>query len=311
MKTKRMDGAISIDTDSLDIVYSAFKKKRIGEKDVTYKNILPRYLEFLKEKKVNATFFVIGSHIKNPYHKSLLRRIVDEGHELANHTFNHYFNFSRLPLDKKEEEIVRCEKLIEKTTGIKPVGFRAPGWDIDSETMKIIEGRGYLYDSSVFPSFFRTVYLVYLFMLNRGKPHSISMGSLWNSFAPLKQYHPNLDKIHIIGNSKIIELPINVTPISRIPFFGSVLFATKSRFLFNYSLKSVYGSNVPLNYELHTIELYDKENDLSNKKIEDLRHPCIFTNFKKKIELYDYAFKGFSKYYNLSTIRNMLENNKK
>lgn len=47
----------------------------------------PRLLEILKERGVPATFFLVGNQIK--YHGALVRRIQDEGHEVANHTLSH------------------------------------------------------------------------------------------------------------------------------------------------------------------------------------------------------------------------------
>jgi peptidoglycan/xylan/chitin deacetylase (PgdA/CDA1 family) len=311
MPVKKINGAISIDTDSLDLIYYAFKNKRLSENDVTYKKILPKYLEFFKQRRIEATFFIIGSHIKTSYHKSMLRKIVDEGHELANHTFNHYLNFSKLSKDEKEEEILKCENIIEETVGIKPVGFRAPGWDIDSETMKILEKHKYIYDSSVYPTYFNMVSLAYLFIMNKGITHTKSIGSIKNTFAPLKPYHPNLNKIHTKGKSKIIELPINVTPFLRIPFFGTLLFASKSKTLFNYSLNMIRLSKMPLNYELHTVELYDKNNDNIDNDIRKIRHPCIYTPLTKKKELYNYVFQKFNKYYKMSTLRNLVNSSKK
>ncbi len=305
---KKLNGAVSVDTDSLDIIYYAFKSKRTTENDVTYRKILPRFLDFFKEKKIKATFFIIGSHIKTPYHESILQKMVEEGHELANHTFNHYLNFSRLSPEKKEEEIKKCEEIIERATGIKPVGFRAPGWDIDAETIKILEKRGYLYDTSLYPTYFNLFSLAYLFMKNRGLIHPKSIGGLRSIFAPLTQYTPNPDKIHRRGNSKIIELPINATPLLRIPFFGTFFFASKSKKLFDYSLERIYRSNIPLNYELHVVELYDRNDDGVCDEIKNLGHPTVCTPFAKKREQYDYIFQEFSKYYHISTIKELLKN---
>lgn len=305
---EKIKGTVSIDTDSLDKIYYAFKNKKLSENDVTYKKVLPRYLEFFKKRGIKATFFIIGSDIKTEYHKSILRRMVKEGHELANHTFNHHLNFSKLTKKEKATEISKCEEVIEKVVGIKPVGFRAPGWDIDSETMKILEKRKYLYDSSIYPSYFSIISIGYLFLKNKGLTHSKSMGSLKNTLAPLKKYHPNLNKIHKKGKSEIMELPINATPFLRLPFFGTFLFVTKSRLLFNYSLEMMNLFKIPLNYELHAVELFDKDNDKVNDKIKKLRHPCIYTPFKTKKGFYDYIFQKFNKYYNISTIKDLIKN---
>ena len=66
----------------------------------------PRLLDILKEKKVPATFFLLGkNHVLK--HPDTVRRIAAEGHEVANHTWSH-----EILTDKKPDEI-RAE--LEKT----------------------------------------------------------------------------------------------------------------------------------------------------------------------------------------------------
>lgn len=306
MKNVKMNGAVSIDTDSLDLFYYAFKKKRLNDNDVTYKTVLPRFLDFLKRKRITATFFIIGSHIKTPYHRKILNRMIDEGHELANHTFNHRLNFSSLSNIEKEKEIIKCERIIEKATGIKPIGFRAPGWDINSQTIKILEKRNYWYDSSVFPSYYNAFAWAYLFRRNKNFTClKSSINSLKQVFAPLTPYHPGINNLYCKGNSNIIELPMTVTPILRIPFYTTFLFATKSKLLFDHSLKRIYQSELPLNYILHSIDLYDKDKDAVNDRIKNLKHPTISECFENKMTLYHYIFERFNKYYEISTLKDL------
>ena len=47
----------------------------------------PRILDSLREQDLEATFFVLGRHVKKS--PGLLRRIVKEGHTIGNHTYNH------------------------------------------------------------------------------------------------------------------------------------------------------------------------------------------------------------------------------
>lgn len=49
--------------------------------------LTPKLLDILKQKKAKATFFVMG--VKAALHPDILKRMVDEGHEVANHTWNH------------------------------------------------------------------------------------------------------------------------------------------------------------------------------------------------------------------------------
>ena len=80
-------------------------------------------LATLKDKHVPATFFVVGKQVEgNP---DLVKMIMDEGHELGNHTYDHIAldNISR---EKVFDQINRCDQAVERATGRKMVLFRPP-----------------------------------------------------------------------------------------------------------------------------------------------------------------------------------------
>ena len=80
-------------------------------------------LDILKEKEVKATFFVVGQQVsKNP---EVLQRIVDEGHAVGNHTYNHK-DLSELNKKQIIEEVNTADAAIKKAVGFTPVMFRAP-----------------------------------------------------------------------------------------------------------------------------------------------------------------------------------------
>ncbi|MFH8369420.1 polysaccharide deacetylase family protein [Streptomyces sp. NPDC018031] len=95
----------------------------------------PRLLDILKEKKVHATFFLLGKNHVARY-PDVVRRIADEGHEVANHTWSH----PRLT-DKDEseirEELGRTQDAIEKITGRRPTLMRPPQGRTDDEVAKV------------------------------------------------------------------------------------------------------------------------------------------------------------------------------
>ncbi|MFD5766140.1 polysaccharide deacetylase family protein [Streptomyces sp. NPDC127049] len=90
----------------------------------------PHLLDILKEKQVPATFFLLGRKHVDRYPK-VVRRIADEGHEVANHTWTHQI---LTDLDEAEvrEELSRTQDAIEKITGRKPVLMRPPQGRTDS-----------------------------------------------------------------------------------------------------------------------------------------------------------------------------------
>ncbi len=83
----------------------------------------PQILDILKEKKVKATFFVVGNKIEeNP---ELLQRIYDEGHEIGSHTYTH----ANLRLAHREQiklELNATQRIIESVIDRSTILFRPP-----------------------------------------------------------------------------------------------------------------------------------------------------------------------------------------
>jgi peptidoglycan/xylan/chitin deacetylase (PgdA/CDA1 family) len=84
----------------------------------------PQVLDVLRRHNVRATFFVIGSNVDA--HPALARRIVAEGHVIANHTQNHPM-LTRLPAGHVAAEIDAATNAIVRATGVRPCFFRGPG----------------------------------------------------------------------------------------------------------------------------------------------------------------------------------------
>ena len=83
-----------------------------------------KVLDILKEHDVKAAFFLIGKNIEeNP---QILKRIVDEGHIVGNHSWTHTAAFPTKSYGDVENEIRMTTDLICKITGRKPAFFRPP-----------------------------------------------------------------------------------------------------------------------------------------------------------------------------------------
>ena len=83
----------------------------------------PQILDILKRENVPATFFVIGKN--GQAYPDLLRRMVNEGHEIGNHTFTHP-NLGEVPIRLAELELNATQRLIESVTGRSTVLCRPP-----------------------------------------------------------------------------------------------------------------------------------------------------------------------------------------
>ncbi len=108
----------------------------------------PAILDILKRENVPATFFVIGKN--GQAHPDLLRRIINEGHEIGNHTFTHP-NLGEIPGRITVLELNATQRLIESITGRSTVLFRPPYFgDAEAdkpeevEPAKIAERLGYI-----------------------------------------------------------------------------------------------------------------------------------------------------------------------
>lgn len=83
----------------------------------------PAILDWLKENKLKATFFILGENaVRYP---ELVKRIAAEGHELGSHTWTHT-QLTKLKPEAVRREVRRTHDLIVSLTGRAPVYFRPP-----------------------------------------------------------------------------------------------------------------------------------------------------------------------------------------
>ncbi|MGE3325294.1 MAG: bifunctional polysaccharide deacetylase/glycosyltransferase family 2 protein [Acidimicrobiia bacterium] len=83
----------------------------------------PAILDILDRRGVTATFFVIGRNVVD--HPGLARRIVDSGHEIANHTFTHP-ELEAVPSWRRSLELSLTDRAIAGATGVVPIAYRLP-----------------------------------------------------------------------------------------------------------------------------------------------------------------------------------------
>ncbi len=100
---------------------------------------------------VKGTFFTLG-WVAHRY-PALIRRIVDGGHELASHGWDHARVFT-MTAEQFRADIDRAKKTLEDAGGVAISGYRAPSFSIDKRTPwahPILADAGYTYSSSVAP----------------------------------------------------------------------------------------------------------------------------------------------------------------
>ncbi len=108
-------------------------------------------LDMLNEHRIKATFFTLG-WIAERY-PGLVRRLVNEGHELASHGYGHE-RASDLTQQAFALDIERAKKMLEDLGGAEVIGYRAPSFSIGEGNLwafDCLAQAGYRYSSSVYP----------------------------------------------------------------------------------------------------------------------------------------------------------------
>jgi polysaccharide deacetylase family protein (PEP-CTERM system associated) len=108
-------------------------------------------LNLFSEAGHKATFFTLAWVAER--HPALIRRIVDQGHELASHGIDHKRVF-QMQQQEFAADIARSKAILEDISGVAVTGYRAPSFSIDARTPwahPALAEAGYAYSSSVAP----------------------------------------------------------------------------------------------------------------------------------------------------------------
>ena len=114
-------------------------------------NNIDRILALLADHNTHATFFTLG-WIAERY-PEMVRRIVNNGHELASHGYGHLRASEQSPADF-HDDVSRSKKLLEDIGGKAVIGYRAPSFSINQKNfwaLDVLNEAGYQYSSSIYP----------------------------------------------------------------------------------------------------------------------------------------------------------------
>lgn len=100
----------------------------------------PQVLALLRRYDAHATFFVLGRSVEAQ--PALARRIVREGHTIANHSYDHA-RLTSLSEPQLGNQIDRAEAAIRRATGVRTHLLRPPFGAIDARTRGLASARGY------------------------------------------------------------------------------------------------------------------------------------------------------------------------
>jgi polysaccharide deacetylase family protein (PEP-CTERM system associated) len=136
--------------DYYHLIYRNLLKKSVEPSRVVETNT-EQILAILGRHQVQATFFIVGRVARR--FPQLVKAIANAGHEIASHGYEHVY-VNRIGPERFRDDLKKSKEILEDTTGVKVLGFRAPAFSIDRSTpwaFDILSELGFRYDSSLFP----------------------------------------------------------------------------------------------------------------------------------------------------------------
>lgn len=185
--------------------------------------VVPRVLQFLKERDLRITFFIVGQDAALEKNREAIASIAAAGHEIGNHSFNHEPWLHLYSKQELIEEFEKTETALENVTGKIPVGFRGPGFSISPAVQEVLALRGYEYDCSTLPTYIAPLARAYYFFKSpemsdeeREKRKKL-FGKFADGFQSLKPH------IVDVSSKSFVEIPVTTFPVVKTPIHLSYL----------------------------------------------------------------------------------------
>jgi hypothetical protein len=252
--------ALSVDLDEIGHYHAIHGMAApAGDRAPIYDVAVPRLARLARALDLPLTFFAVGADLSRARSAAALHEAVAEGHAVGNHTQSHLYDFTRRGRDFAAREIDEGAASIERACGVRPKGFRAPGYTITDEVLALLRERGVAYDSSVFPcpAYKAAKDLAITLYSLLGKPSRSVVDTPAVLLAPTRPYRVGA-RFYRRGEG-LLELPIQVTRRFRLPFIGTSLIMAgpdRARML----TAGVIGEPL-VNLELHGIDLLDERDE--------------------------------------------------
>jgi hypothetical protein len=280
--------AVSIDLDGIPCYYRIHGLGTAPREleHVILERALPRAAALFADKHIHVTWFVIGrdadaeaalpDRAARAANAERLRALAKAGDELGNHSYSHPYELARLGAREVDSEIRNCDRVLQ-ALGVRPRGFRAPGYDLSPAMLDVLAQLGYRYDSSIFPApgYYAAKLAVMAGLRAVGRPSGAVVTNPRALVAPPDPYRPSMQAPWRRGQAPVVELPIAVTPLTRVPAIGTTILLAppwlRAQIVSGMARRNFW------NFELHGIDFADAEKDgIPGELVErqpDLRVP--------------------------------------
>ncbi len=261
---------------------------------------VPHVLKILDDLNLKITFFIVGQDAALDKNKEMLVSIVENGHEVGNHSFHHESWLHRYTKEQVEKEIASAEDVLYKLTEKKPHGFRGPGFSWSKSLLEVLKEKDYLYDASTLPTYIGPLARLYYFMTaNLTKEEKEDRADLFGSFKdglrPVKPYYWDIN-----SNSQLLEIPVTTIPIFKTPFHLSYLlylsrFSMKlMRFYLNLAIIFCRLTKTEPSFLLHPLDL------IGGDQVKELAFfPGMDVDSQRKVTVFTDVIQRLSKHFHL------------
>ncbi|MEM6629159.1 MAG: polysaccharide deacetylase family protein [Bacteroidota bacterium] len=264
---------------------------------------VPRILDFLDKHDTKITFFIVAQDAAFDYNQPVLRDIAERGHDIGSHTFNHDPWLHIYTEKEVHEEFAKAEHFIEEATGVKPTGFRGPGFSFSDTVLKVLKDRGYVYDASTFPNILNPLARAYfLWTSNMTKEERETRKGLFGSWKD--GLRPNKPYNWDINGEKLMEIPVTTMPLFKVPIHASyVLFLSGyshalAMFYFRMAIAMCKLTGTQPSILLHPLDFLGSDDTDALSFFPAMRIPS-----EKKIRVMDDVFKMLKKHYRCVTMK--------
>ncbi len=266
--------------------------------------VVPRSLNFLKERSLNITYFIVGQDAAREENLEALKQIADAQHEIGNHSFNHEPWLHLYSKQQLVEEFEKTETAMANFTDQKLKGFRGPGYSLSPTVLEVLAERSYEYDCSTLPTYIAPLARAYYFFKSpemsdeeREKRKKL-FGKFSDGFQSLKPYQWQ------IGDKSLIEIPVTTLPMFKTPIHASyvIYLSTFSKALArNYwktAVEMCKMSGTQLSLLLHPLDF------LSGDDAPELQFfPAMNLPVEEKLEFLSEIIKTFTEKFEVVNMR--------
>jgi peptidoglycan/xylan/chitin deacetylase (PgdA/CDA1 family) len=247
--------SVSIDLDEISCYAQIHGLFEAGPSNAVYDLALARIRTFASDLSLPLTLFVIARDLERPDNVQELRLLVDDGHEIGNHSLDHLYDLTLREESEQRRQIEVATLRLHTALGVRASGFRAPGYTVTDRLLDTIRACGISYDSSVFPcpSYYVAKAARLLGMKLGRRSSSAILDTPRVLRAPTTPYR--VGRPYWTPGAGLLELPIQVAGPLRMPFIGttlSLLGPSASRLLTRSLLRAPF-----VNLELHGLDFLE------------------------------------------------------